>query len=192
MCNTVRPEGALPTVITRPPAPAPPRSPAARRSSPSTVHLDSRGQRGTSLLPLAGRGIQRAQATVAVGLERAHAELLGQGEGLAVVIFGLIAVRRLTPRRHVAEEAQGIRLVAAFLVRTGERQGALGEGVRLLQAPSQELRLPQGEATERLKATVSPAVVCSGACVRSGTASATRPARVYAAPKAPPPRGNGW
>ena len=59
-------------------------------------------------------------------------------------------------RRNVAEEAQGIRLVAAFLVRTGERQCALGEGLRLLQAASQHLCLPQGETTERLKAYSLP------------------------------------
>ena len=41
--------------------------------------------------------------------------------------------------------------MAPFLVLTGERQRALGEGVRLLQAASQQLRLPQGETTERLK-----------------------------------------
>ena len=34
---------------------------------------------------------------------------------------------------------------------TGERQRLLGEGLRLLQAASQQLRLPQGETTERLK-----------------------------------------
>ena len=94
--------------------------------------------------------VQLPEAEVAVGLERAHAELLGQGEGLAVVGFGLVALRRLAPRRNVAEEAQGIRLVAPFLVRTGERQRTLGEGVRLLQAAGQQLRLPQGETTERL------------------------------------------
>ena len=33
---------------------------------------------------------------------------------------------------------------------TGERQRTLGEGVRLLQAAGQHLRLPQGETTERL------------------------------------------
>ena len=55
-------------------------------------------------------------------------------------------------RRNLAEEAQGIRLVATFLVRTGKRQRSLGEGVRLLQAASQQLRLRQGETTERLKA----------------------------------------
>ena len=84
---------------------------------------------------------------MAVGLERAHAEFLGQGEGLAVVIFSLIALRRLAPRRDLAQEAQGIRLVAAFLALTGERQRALGEGVCLLQAAGQHLRLPQGETT---------------------------------------------
>ena len=91
-----------------------------------------------------------------MGLERAHAELLGQGQGLAVVGFGWLDLRRLAPRRNVAEEAQGIRLVAAFLVLTGERQRTLGEGVRLLQAAGQQLRLPQGETTERLIACSFP------------------------------------
>src|SRR5215475_13539768 len=40
------------------------------------------------LLLLADRGIQRAEAAVAVGLERAHAEFLGQGEGFTVVGLG--------------------------------------------------------------------------------------------------------
>ena len=68
-----------------------------------------------------------------------------------VVGFGQLALRRIAPCRNLAEEAQGIRLVAPFLVRTGERQRPLGEGVRLLQAAGQQLRLPQGETTERLK-----------------------------------------
>ena len=82
---------------------------------------------------------------------RAHAEFLGQGEGLLVVGLGLLDLRGLAPRRDLTEEAQGIRLVAPFLVLTGKRQRTLGEGVRLLQAASQHLRLPQGETTERLK-----------------------------------------
>ena len=79
-----------------------------------------------------------------MGLERAHAELVCEGQGLAVVGFGQPALRRLTPRRSVAEEAEGMRLVATFLVRTGKRQCTLGEGMRLFQAASQHLRLPQG------------------------------------------------
>jgi hypothetical protein len=35
-------------------------------------------------------------------------------------------------RCNLAQEAQGIRLVAALLVRTGEGQCPLGEGLRLL------------------------------------------------------------
>ena len=76
-------------------------------------------------------------------LERAHAEFLGQGEGLVVVGFSLRTLGGIAPRRNVAEEAQGIRLVAAFLVLTGMRQRTLGEGMRLLQAAGQQLRLPQ-------------------------------------------------
>jgi hypothetical protein len=51
----------------------------------------------------------------------------------------------MSPRRRRA-------YAAAFLVRTGKRQGTLGEGVRLLQAAGQQLCLPQGETTEHLKA----------------------------------------
>ena len=42
---------------------------------------------------------------MAVGLEWAHAEFVGQGEGLTVVISGLIARRRFTLRRNLAQEA---------------------------------------------------------------------------------------
>ena len=65
--------------------------------------------------PAGPSDIQRAEAEVAVGLERAHAECLGQGEGLAVGGFGLFDLRGLTLRRNVAEEVQGIRLVSPFL-----------------------------------------------------------------------------
>src|SRR3989442_8006330 len=42
------------------------------------VQRDSGRQLGAGQLSLAGRGIQRAQAEVAVGLERAHTEFVGQ------------------------------------------------------------------------------------------------------------------
>ena len=57
------------------------------------IHLDGSGQLSAGLLPLAGLGIQRAQAEVAVGQERAHAEFLGQGEGLPVVMCGRLDLR---------------------------------------------------------------------------------------------------
>ena len=58
---------------------------------------------------------------MAVRLERAHAEFFGQGEGLVVVGCSLRDIRGLAPRRNLAQEAQGIRLVAASLMRTGMR-----------------------------------------------------------------------
>jgi hypothetical protein len=87
-----------------------------------------------------------------VGHERAHAELLGKGKCLTVRGGSRVDVRGSTMRSDVAEEAQGICLVAAFLVRTGERQRALGKGLRLLQVTSQQMCLTQGKTTGRLKA----------------------------------------
>ena len=107
-----------------------------------TIHLDSRGQRRAGLGSLAHRGIQCAQAKVAVGLEWAHAELFGQGEGLVVMGGGCVDVRGSAMRGDLTEEAEGIRLGALLLVLTGERQRVLGEGMRLLQTASHQMRLP--------------------------------------------------
>ena len=87
-----------------------------------------------------------------MSLEWAHAECLGQREGLVIAVSSLIGLWGLAPRRNFAQEAQGIRLVRAFLTCSGECQCALGEGVRLLQAAGQQMCFPQGEATERLEA----------------------------------------
>ena len=87
---------------------------------------------------------------MAVGQEWTHPQFVSQGEGLAVVGFGLLDLRgsrcaAISPRRRRAY---------AWWPRswyvTGERQRPLGEGVCLLQAAGQQLRLPQGETTERL------------------------------------------
>ena len=83
-------------------------------------------------------------------LERAHAQLLGQDEGVLVVSCGQLNLRGFTLRRNRAQEVQGIRLVAAFPGRTRQHQRALGEGVRFLQVARQPLRLSQRETTERL------------------------------------------
>src|SRR5215813_1796117 len=87
------------------------------------VHLDSRRQRATGLLPLTGRGVQGAQAAVAVGLERAHAEFGGQGEGLLVVGGGLRGIRGVGVGMDGAELAERFRLEPALpeLPAQGER-----------------------------------------------------------------------
>ena len=48
-----------------------------------TVDRNSGRESSASLLPLADCGIQRPEAAVAVRLERAHPQLVGQREGLA-------------------------------------------------------------------------------------------------------------
>jgi hypothetical protein len=56
---------------------------------------------------------------VAVGLERAFSELVGQGEGLPVVVLGRFALRKFMPCPNVTEAPQSICLVAMPLVLTG-------------------------------------------------------------------------
>src|SRR5215510_12651756 len=99
-------------------------------------------QGGVRLLALAGRGIEYTQAPVTVGLERAHAEFLGQGKGLPVVGFGPLAWRRPLGR-DLAKESQGVGFVAPFLMRPGELQRALRLGIRFVQTASEEIRLAQ-------------------------------------------------
>jgi outer membrane protein TolC len=69
-----------------------------------------------------------------VGLERAHAELLSQGESLAVMHFSRLHLRGIAMGGDLAEKAQGIRLITTFLALAAMRQCTLGEGVRLFQA----------------------------------------------------------
>ena len=64
-----------------------------------TVQLHRDGESGPRLLDPSHLTVQRAEAEVAVGHERAYAELIGQGESLAVVGFGRLALRELAPRR---------------------------------------------------------------------------------------------
>src|SRR4029453_17264628 len=116
------------------------------------VQRDGGGQFSAGLLSSVNLTIEHAEAIVAVSLERTYAEFVRQGEGFSVVGVSFFDFRGIAMGGNVAEEAQGIRLVAPFLVLMGERQRTLGEGVRLLQAAGQHLRFAQGETTERLKA----------------------------------------
>src|SRR5262247_1065897 len=96
-----------------------------------------------------------------MGLERAHAEFLSQGEGLVVAGYGGLALWVIAPGRNVAQEAQGICLMAASLILTGEHQGTLSTGVRLLQVALQHMRLAQRETTERfdVRSSLRPALL---------------------------------
>src|SRR5262245_1503035 len=70
------------------------------------------GQFGAGLLPSSYPAIQDAKAEVTMGHERAHTKLVSQGESLLIVAYGLIALQEIAPRRNLAQEAQGICLVA--------------------------------------------------------------------------------
>ena len=74
---------------------------------------------------------------MAVGLERAHAEFVGQGEGLAVGDLRQRDFQGLTLCRNLTQEPQGPGLVAAFLLGPGEGEGARGVCAGLLPAVSQ-------------------------------------------------------
>jgi hypothetical protein len=82
------------------------------------------------LLPLAYLGVELPEAKMTVGHERPHPQLVGQGEGLAVVISGLLALRRLAPRGDLtASEIDG--LLNCIVLLWQMRQGA----ERLLEGP---------------------------------------------------------
>ena len=91
----------------------------------------------------------RPEGAVTVGLEWAHAKFLSQSASLVIVVSSLIALRRIATCSDLAEKAQGIRLVAAFLVLLGERQGAPAQGVCRPQG-----RRHPGERSEEVRALV--------------------------------------
>ena len=70
---------------------------------------------------------------MAVGLQRAHTNLLGQGEGLAVMGGGLVDIWGLATHGNVAEETVRMRLVAASRMGAGEVAEAFGQ---ILLGPS--------------------------------------------------------
>ena len=84
------------------------------------VQVDGGGQGGAGLLTTAGLAVQPAQPVVAVGHERAHAEFLGQGQGLLVVGFGLRGIGGVGVGLDDAKLVQRERLVPAFLLLPGQ------------------------------------------------------------------------
>ena len=118
----------------------------------STVELDGGRECSAGLLWLAALGIQRAQAEVAVRLERAHAQLFGERYGLLVGGCGWFDLRGIAMCGDLAEQSQTPRLMALLLVVTGGCQGALGKLVRLLLAAGQERRFTEMGDPERIRA----------------------------------------
>src|SRR4029450_10052891 len=68
-----------------------------------TVHRRRGGEMLLRLLALAGAQVELAEVTVAVGHERAHAELIGQMKGLTIEALCLVEVWCRTPGRKLGE-----------------------------------------------------------------------------------------
>jgi hypothetical protein len=71
-------------------------------------------------------------------LQRAHAQLFGQGEGLTIVGSSLVDTRGLATHDNVTKETVGMRLVAAPDVGTGEIEEASSKCARLVHAADEE------------------------------------------------------
>jgi hypothetical protein len=80
------------------------------------VQPNGHGQLGAGLFPLSCLDVQRTEAEVAVRLERTHAQLLGQGEGLALVGFGRRGIGRVGMGMDGAKLVQRKRLKPALLL----------------------------------------------------------------------------
>ena len=93
------------------------------------------------MLPLPG--IQPAETLVAVRLERAHAQLFGQGERLTIVANGRLALWGRLARRALTQELQGPGLVAALLILAGEIIRLLCTLAFLFRATGQQIRLAE-------------------------------------------------
>jgi hypothetical protein len=128
--------------------------------------------------------IPGAKAAMAVYLEWAHPEFLGQSQGVLVVDGGWLDCRSIAPRHNIAQETPGIGCMAAFLVGTGKRQFLCDEGVGVLQAAVSICASPNVRPRRPWKPRKPVVIIWAMACVSSGTASATRPSNMYAAPKA--------
>ena len=83
------------------------------------------------------------ETKTAASHERAHAELVGQGQGSPVVGFGLTARWRFVTCRDVAEKAKSIGFMAPFLVFTGKRQRPLGEACASSRRPASRYASPR-------------------------------------------------
>ena len=57
---------------------------------------------------------------MAVRLEGAHAECVGQGESLAVVVFGWLHLQGIVVRGNLTEEPQGPGLLTLLRLRAAE------------------------------------------------------------------------
>jgi hypothetical protein len=86
-----------------------------------------------------------------VRLQRAHAHLLGQGQGLAVVGGSLVDGWGLATPGDLAEEPGRMRLVAMTGVGVRELEETFGKGMCLIRAADEQTRLAQLGEHQRME-----------------------------------------
>src|SRR5439155_23315893 len=96
-----------------------------------------------------------AEAEVAVGDERAHAQFTGEGKGFPEGGFSFFDSRRIAMRRDLAQNLQSQRLLRPSLVVTGELEGLDAEPDRVLRSIRQAVSLAQIRSPSDITAPVS-------------------------------------
>src|SRR5262249_6779232 len=101
----------------------------------------------------AGLTVELAETEVAVSHERAHAELRGQGQRLAVERFG---VPNAAGRGDLTGEAEGVSLCPTSREPAAERQGLSGVAPGLVELPGREVGHPRAQRDERRSGVIPP------------------------------------
>jgi hypothetical protein len=138
------------------------------------------------MLLLADRGIQSAEAPVAVGLERAHAEFVGQGEGLEVVGLGLLSIGGISVGIDNAKLVQRVRLVSACLLLPSQVKRLAGVPPGLLAASRQptDLTEPGDEGARPCRAPRRRLSLIPSSSSARPSSSSARPSSSSARPSA--------
>ena len=89
------------------------------------VQVDGGRQGSAGRFTTTGLAVQLAHPVVAVGHERAHAEFVGEGEGLLVVGFGLCDIGGIGGMDGT-KLVQRTRLIPACLLLPGQVEGLVG------------------------------------------------------------------
>ena len=105
---------------------------------------------------VARSAVELAKSEVAVGLERAHAEFVGQREGLAVVTFRRRDIRSIGTGSDLAKEAKSPSLVAALPTLSSKCEGSTGEFERVIEPVGEQARLAHVRDDQRLELVVGP------------------------------------
>src|SRR5215831_18833591 len=105
------------------------------------VHRRGSGEVLAGLLTLSRAPVEFAEAEVAVGDERSHAELGGERHSLLEMRSSRVGVSGIAAFLGLAEGAETLRLVAPLAASAGVLKPALGDGPRLTWLASQQQRL---------------------------------------------------